>query len=123
MKTSMILDGGRRDLPFAVTRLRLYPTGLQYSKTKTVMATTVRHMTNIITQTAGLYGSTGREDIDQSQTNKTQTSSVGSDEENFVHLNKDERSALTTNLFIEHTVIFNFLKVQYSTYLPLGVFC
>lgn len=44
----------RLDSPFAVTRLRLYPTGLQYSKTKTVMATTVRHMTNIITQTAGL---------------------------------------------------------------------
>jgi len=38
----------------ALTRLRLYPTGLQYSNTKTVTATTVRHMTNIITQTAGL---------------------------------------------------------------------
>lgn len=56
-------DWGRGwDLPLAVTRLRLYPTGLQYSKTKTVIATTVRHMTNIITQTAGLYGSAETED-------------------------------------------------------------
>lgn len=42
-------------LPFC--RLRLYPTGLKNSKINTVTATTVRHITNIITQTAGLYGS------------------------------------------------------------------
>lgn len=34
-----------------------YPMGLKYSKMKTVTATTDRHMTNIIIQTAGLYGS------------------------------------------------------------------
>lgn len=41
----------------ALCRLRLYPTGLKNSKMKTVTATTDRHITNIITHTAGLYGS------------------------------------------------------------------
>lgn len=68
--------GQKTDSPFAVTRLRLYPTGLQYSKTKTVMATTVRHMTNIITHTAGLYGSTGTEDTGDNQTGRARSDDV-----------------------------------------------
>lgn len=40
------------------------------------MATTVRHMTNIITHTAGLYGSTGTEDMGDSQTGRARWDDV-----------------------------------------------